>query len=186
MARFLQIALSVCVFISAHPVFADIQIIERPGLLSALSGEQMFLPDPLAAAVSRLVPVSRLFLLPAEGVVSSPFGWRADPFHGDQRFHAGVDVADLRSSRVVAAATGIVAFAGWARGCGRMAVIDHGGGVQTRYCHLESLGVRTGELVPAGRVVGRMGETGRATGRHLHFELREGGRPIDPVPWLMF
>lgn len=184
--RTLRFLFGVGVFLSVHTGSADVQLNERPGPLAVPSATQVFLPDLLAIAMPMPSISRRIFLLPADGIVSSPFGWRIDPIDGGRRFHAGLDVANLRRGRVIAAATGVVAFAGWRRGCGLMAVIEHGGDVETRYCHLDSLCVHAGELVSAGEPLGRMGQTGRTTGRHLHFEMREGGCPVDPAPKLMF
>ncbi len=116
-----------------------------------------------------------------EGRVSSRFGWRRDPISGAQRFHRGVDIAAAYGQEVPAAAPGTVAFSGVRGGYGNLVVVQHQGGAQTKYAHLAQLDVREGDVVKAGEVVGRVGQTGRATGPHLHFEIVEGGRPVDPV-----
>lgn len=115
--------------------------------------------------------------------VTSGFGYRLDPIHGDRRmgFHAGVDLGGRRGDPVWAAAAGEVIAAGWQGGLGRAVFLQHVGGYITVYAHLSSLLVETGAFVEAGRELGLMGSTGRATGHHLHFELRLGGTPLDPV-----
>jgi murein DD-endopeptidase MepM/ murein hydrolase activator NlpD len=119
-----------------------------------------------------------LTLLP--GRVSSDFGWRNDPMTGAARFHKGVDIAAAYGQEVPAAAAGTVTFAGTQGGYGNLVIVRHEGGAETRYAHLSQLDVHEGDQVRAGDVVGRVGQTGRATGPHLHFELREDGRPVDP------
>jgi murein DD-endopeptidase MepM/ murein hydrolase activator NlpD len=115
-----------------------------------------------------------------EGRVTSEFGWRSDPLTGAARFHRGIDIAAAYGREVPAAADGIVQFAGTQGGYGNLVVLRHDNGSETRYAHLSHLDVREGDVVKGGDVVGRVGQTGRATGPHLHFELREDGRPVDP------
>jgi len=122
--------------------------------------------------------------LPVPGAPSSPFGRRTDPIDGDPRFHAGVDLSAPEGTPVGATAPGRVRFAGPAGGYGNLVIVDHGehdGGVESRYAHLASVAVRPGQRVAAGETVGAVGMTGRATGPHLHFEVRDGGRPVDPL-----
>jgi murein DD-endopeptidase MepM/ murein hydrolase activator NlpD len=111
---------------------------------------------------------------------SSAFGWRTDPFHGTRRFHAGIDLKAAYGREVPAAGAGQVAFAGEQGGYGLTVVLTHPNGTQTRYAHLSSLSVRAGEEVAQGTVVGRVGNSGRSTGPHLHFEVLVAGRPVDP------
>lgn len=113
--------------------------------------------------------------------LSSPFGWRADPILGTQRMHAGVDMAAPAGTAVVAASPGTVAVAGWVSGYGNCVVVDHGGGMQTRYAHLMQIAVGAGQPVQPGTVLGMVGSTGRSTGPHLHYEVRVNGRPINPL-----
>ena len=118
--------------------------------------------------------------LPLDAAQSSAFGWRADPFHGTQRFHAGIDLKAAYGREVPAAGEGRVSFAGEQGGYGLTVVVDHTNGTQTRYAHLSSLSVKAGEEVAQGTLVGRVGSTGRSTGPHLHFEVLVGGQPVDP------
>jgi murein DD-endopeptidase MepM/ murein hydrolase activator NlpD len=111
--------------------------------------------------------------------VRAPLGDRFGP--RGLRFHAGLDFPAPSGRRVRAAAAGRVAFAGWdASGFGNLIVIDHGGGVRTRYAHLSRFAVRSGRYVARGQVIGRVGASGRATGPHLHFEALVRGANADP------
>ncbi|RMH40722.1 MAG: peptidase M23 [Deltaproteobacteria bacterium] len=122
-----------------------------------------------------------LQVTPVAAPLSSTFGERVDPIEGDRRFHAGVDLAAPEGTPVVAAGAGTVVRAGPAGGYGNLVVVDHGGGVHTRYAHLSDIAVQVGDRVAAGARIGAVGATGRATGPHLHFEVRRDGRPVDPT-----
>jgi murein DD-endopeptidase MepM/ murein hydrolase activator NlpD len=119
--------------------------------------------------------------LPLDARVSSGFGYRADPFHGLQRFHAGLDFAAAYGREVPAAGAGRVVSAGYEGGYGLSVVVDHGQGVQTRYAHLSSVVVAAGQELAKSEIVGRVGRSGRATGPHLHFEVALDGRKVDPA-----
>jgi murein DD-endopeptidase MepM/ murein hydrolase activator NlpD len=119
--------------------------------------------------------------LPLSGAVTSPFGYRADPFNGAMRFHAGVDIAATYGREVPSAGAGQVVFSGAQGGYGNTVVVEHQGGIRTRYAHLASVQVDVGSRVEAGTVVGRVGSSGRSTGPHLHFEVLQDGRPLDPA-----
>jgi murein DD-endopeptidase MepM/ murein hydrolase activator NlpD len=112
--------------------------------------------------------------------VSSGFGVRHDPINGSQRFHTGIDIAAQEGSPVLAAAPGIVRRVGPRGGYGNAVEIDNGRGISTIYGHASSLKVKEGDSVKAGEPVALVGHTGRATGPHLHFEVRKDGKPIDP------
>jgi len=112
--------------------------------------------------------------------VSSGFGVRHDPLNGSQRFHTGIDVAAQEGSPVLAASSGIVLRAGRRGGYGNAVEIDNGSGISTLYGHASALQVKEGDSVRAGDPVALVGHTGRATGPHLHFEVRKDGKPINP------
>jgi murein DD-endopeptidase MepM/ murein hydrolase activator NlpD len=112
--------------------------------------------------------------------ITSPFGWRRDPFTGASRFHSGVDIKAAYGSDVTSAAAGRVVSSGDQRGYGQTVVVEHGPGLRTRYAHLSHIAVREGDIVSSGDLLGRVGQSGRATGPHLHFEVLENGRPVDP------
>lgn len=123
----------------------------------------------------------RSFALPR---VTSAFGERTDPIDGSRKRHSGVDIGAAAGTPIHAAAKGVVAFAGEAGGYGNVVIIDHGDGRQTRYAHCRTLHVREGQAVSAGDDIAEVGSTGRSTGPHLHFEVRENGRAIDPSDWI--
>jgi murein DD-endopeptidase MepM/ murein hydrolase activator NlpD len=118
--------------------------------------------------------------VPAAGVVSSGFGFRADPFTGENKFHKGLDIAAPLGSPIKAAAAGKVVFSGWADGYGNLVTVDHGDGISTRYAHSAANLVNAGADVAAGQEIALVGSTGRSTAPHLHFEVHKNGQPIDP------
>lgn len=115
------------------------------------------------------------------GPISSKYGYRRDPFSGATRFHAGIDIAAAYGREVPAAGAGTVVFSGEQGGYGNTVVVEHDSGLRTRYAHLSSIQVEAGSTVQAGAVVGRVGSTGRSTGPHLHFEVLQDGRSVDPA-----
>jgi murein DD-endopeptidase MepM/ murein hydrolase activator NlpD len=153
--------------------------------------DEVLVRDELKLALSSLVEESKSsigapnFMVPAEGRITSAFGMRSDPFHRGRRFHAGIDIANVKMSKIRAAADGIVVFAARRGGHGRTVIIDHGNGFETQYSHLIKFSVREGDVVHAGDIIAGMGSTGRSTGTHLHFEVHEDGKPVDPLSYLM-
>lgn len=133
------------------------------------------------SAALRAVPTGSGVAAVVEGqvAVSSAFGWRHDPFTGQAKFHKGVDLAAVYGTEVRAFDGGVVKSAGEQSGYGLTVVVDHGGGRETLYAHLSTLDVAPGAAVAAGQPIARSGNSGRATGAHLHFEAREYGRPVD-------
>jgi murein DD-endopeptidase MepM/ murein hydrolase activator NlpD len=118
---------------------------------------------------------------PVERTESSGFGWRDDPIRHNRSFHAGTDFRGHPGAPVMAAGDGVVTFCGRMGGYGNVVQIDHGGGVVTRYAHLRRIVTRKAAAVSAGEVIGLVGSTGRATGPHLHFEVRIDGAPVSPI-----
>ncbi len=123
-------------------------------------------------------------LWPLEGRVASSFGERQDPFNGEGAFHSGIDIDAPYGSPVRAAADGEVMSAETAGGYGREIVLDHGHGVDTVYGHLSAFAVVTGQHVIRGQVIGYVGQSGRATGPHLHYEVRVHNVPVNPHKYL--
>jgi murein DD-endopeptidase MepM/ murein hydrolase activator NlpD len=117
------------------------------------------------------------------GSITSQYGWRTDPIAGGQRFHRGIDIRAAYGDTVQAAGPGRVVFSGEQSGYGTTVVIEHEGGVRTRYAHLSAATVQTGDDVAAGAAIGQVGSTGRATGTHLHFEVTVNGQPVAPSEW---
>lgn len=118
---------------------------------------------------------------PLSAVKSSGYGWRKDPFRRTRKFHSGADYPSNPGTPVAAAGDGVVVFAGRRSGYGNMVLVDHGSGVATLYGHLRKIEVHTDAKISAGERIGQVGQTGRATGPHLHFEVHVEGRPVDPV-----
>lgn len=115
-----------------------------------------------------------------QGYVTSEYGFRKDPITGQQAFHEGIDVGVWYGTPVTATASGKVVFSGWKNGYGRVVIIDHGYGYQTRYGHNSKLSAKVGERVKRGTVIAYSGNSGKSTGPHLHYEVRVNGIPKNP------
>ena len=111
---------------------------------------------------------------------TSGFGWREDPIRKRRKFHRGDDIRAKSGTPVFSAGDGVVVLAGRQGGYGNVIYVDHGGGVVTRYGHLRRIETTLGSAISAGQQIGQVGSTGRATGPHLHFEVRLDGRAVDP------
>lgn len=120
----------------------------------------------------------------SQGWISSSFGQRTDPFSGRRVHHAGVDFAGPRGAEVRAVAAGVVVWAGPRYGYGNAVDVDHGNGYVTRYAHNDRVKVGVGERVRAGQIIAAMGDTGRATAPHLHFEVLLDGQPVNPWEYI--
>ena len=115
---------------------------------------------------------------------TSQFGFRRDPKTGGRRMHDGVDFAAGTGTPLYATADGVVTHAGWASGYGRLVKIQHEFGIETRYAHQSKIRVKVGQRVSRGDRIGDMGATGRVTGVHLHYEVRVGGKPVNPMIYI--
>lgn len=115
---------------------------------------------------------------------TSGYGYRRDPKTGGRRMHSGVDFASDLGTPLYATADGVVTHAGWQAGYGRLVKIQHEFGIETRYAHLSRLRVKVGERVSRGERIGDMGASGRVTGVHLHYEVRVGGKPVNPMIYI--
>jgi murein DD-endopeptidase MepM/ murein hydrolase activator NlpD len=120
---------------------------------------------------------------PVKGRISSFFGLRQDPFTGQTKMHAGIDIVAPKGVPVYATAEGVVTFTGWYHGYGNLIRINHKL-YETRYAHLDRIDVRVGQKVKRGQTIGTNGRTGSATTNHVHYEVRVGGRPVDPMKFL--
>lgn len=118
------------------------------------------------------------------GYRSSSYGWRIDPMLGVRSFHEGLDFSAAEGDDIKATASGIVIAAGKAPDYGNYVKIKHGGGIETRYAHASKLLVKKGDLVNKDQVIALVGNTGRSTGPHLHYEIRLNGRSLDPRKYL--
>ena len=124
-------------------------------------------------------------MLPVQGGwYSSNYGWRIDPFNGQRAFHDGIDVIAEQGTPVHAAAGGVVVYSDFHPQYGNMIEIDHGNDLITRYAHASQRLVKVGDLVLRGGKIAEVGRTGRATGTHLHFEVRQRGAPVNPAQFV--
>ncbi len=122
---------------------------------------------------------------PVSGHISRGFGKHTDPFTGQLRQHEGLDIVNRVGSPVVATAAGKVIKKGWQGDYGWMVVIDHGYGYRTAYGHLDSILVRKSERVERGQTIATLGNSGRSTGPHLHYEVRVNGAPVNPYRYIL-
>ncbi len=126
------------------------------------------------------------FALPVKSAFrfTSGYGYRRDPKTGGRRLHKGVDFAGPAGTDLFATADGVVSKAGWQSGYGRMVTIQHDFGIETRYAHLSKIRVKVGQKVSRGEHIGDMGASGRVTGVHLHYEVRVGGKAVNPMIYI--
>ncbi|MFZ4084595.1 MAG: murein hydrolase activator EnvC family protein [Vampirovibrionia bacterium] len=124
------------------------------------------------------------FSYPVRAPITSPFGPRRHPIFGVRSMHSGIDLAAPYGTPIKASEGGVVIYSGWYGGYGKVVILDHAKGFSTLYAHLSSTKVAVGARVRQGEVVGFEGSTGYATGPHLHFEVREQGKPKNPVIYL--
>ncbi len=151
---------------------ADRQAIELKNLLASLSQKESLL---------RSVPSAR----PADGWTTSEYGQRISPFTGESTFHRGMDIASNIGVPIYAPADGVVVFAGAKRGFGNFIMIAHGYGIVTRYGHNSQNMVQAGQKVSKGEQIGAVGNSGRSTGPHLHYEVWVNGNPTDPAKFIL-
>lgn len=161
----------------------------HPGAASASTAKAEALaevqrPESVETKVSLAgnAPVAAALHEPAR--ITSGFGMRRDPFNGRPAFHRGVDLAVKSGTDIYPVKDGVVKFSGWQPGYGRMVIVQHDDGLETVYAHTSSNLVQPGERVSPDSVIAKSGSSGRSTGPHLHFEVRQEGKPIDPMPHL--
>ena len=171
-------------------------------LVSLKPGDEIFLPGARPEAVAevrvegkkaKLVPAKdkdvpqkggRSYRWPVMGRINSPFGWRRHPVTRRRDFHTGIDIKASRGMVIRSARDGHVAYSGWMGGYGKVVVVEHSGGQSTLYAHCSALLVAQGAKISQGQNIGRVGTTGRSTGPHLHFEVRKGNSPVNPLQYL--
>lgn len=136
----------------------------------------------MSAAIAQPPP---FFITPTWGALSSPLGWRPNPFgRAVWEHHWGIDIAAPEGTPVLASAAGIVKYTGAYAGYGPTVYLEHAAGWATLYAHLGQIFVRPGEQLSQGMVIGAVGNYGRSTGPHLHFEIRYHGVPVDPLKYI--
>ncbi|HEX3552686.1 MAG TPA: M23 family metallopeptidase [Thermoanaerobaculia bacterium] len=162
----------------------------EPGDLPAMERRAGVLAGTLSAVEAKLAERVRWIsstpaIAPVRGILTSGFGYRADPLTHGRGVHQGVDIAAAPGQPVRASADGIVVEAGEVTGLGQAVYVAHGFGVTTRYGHMSRIEVRPGQRIKRGDVVGRVGNTGRSTGYHLHYEVRVDGDPVNPLAYIL-
>jgi murein DD-endopeptidase MepM/ murein hydrolase activator NlpD len=154
---------------------------------TAMSGEMMRgldLPGRFPTGFGIIDVAYAPSVWPVQGVVTSSFGARLDPFNGEGAFHTGIDIATNSGDAVRAPADGTVLKAGMGTGYGREVIVDHGHGIETLYAHLSGFGVVAGQDVRRGDIIGYVGSSGHSTGPHLHYEVRIHDTPVNPAKYL--
>lgn len=122
---------------------------------------------------------------PVSGIITSPFGYRKNPFTGTRGFHSGLDISNRTGSKIVSTAYGKVIFTGRKASYGNVVIIDHGYGKATRYAHLRDILVHKDQQVKRGQVIATLGNSGRSTGPHLHYEVLVNGAPVNPSKYIL-
>ena len=117
---------------------------------------------------------------PVQSNISSPYGKRNNPFSAERTFHSGVDISATPGTPIRATADGVVSYSGWTQSSGYVVLIEHGCGFSTAYAHNRSNAVKVGQRVKRGEIVGYVGSTGKSTGPHVHYEVWEKGKRINP------
>jgi murein DD-endopeptidase MepM/ murein hydrolase activator NlpD len=158
--------------------------------LPAMQGRIRQIDGTLKAVETRLHQRARWIsqtpaITPVKGILTSGFGYRSDPVTHGRGDHQGVDIAAAPGQPVRASADGIVMRAGTIGGLGKAIYLAHGYGVTTRYGHMSKVEVRPGQRVKRGDIIGRVGNTGRSTGYHLHYEVRQDGQPVNPLVYIL-
>jgi len=143
------------------------------------SGLQTFFED------QKILLASTPSIWPTRGWLSSGFGYRKSPFTGKKEFHKGIDISTRMGAPIVASADGVVSFTGWNGGYGRVVVIKHGHGFKTKYAHLKKSLVKRGQHVKRGETIGLVGNSGRTTGSHLHYEVHLNRVPVNPARYVL-
>jgi len=152
-----------------------------PGTLAGTPSQQLGQPGAQYLQGQDAALAAGTLAAPVEGELTSGFGWRRDPFTGQRAWHGGVDIAAPEGTPVRASRDGTVVFSGRKGGYGNLVVVEHPGGMRTFYGHNRANSVTEGQSVKAGQVLAEVGQTGRATGPHLHFEVRVGEEAVDPA-----
>lgn len=133
----------------------------------------------------RSILASTPSIWPSRGWVTSDFGFRYDPYTGDRTMHRGLDIATAAGTTVIAPADGQVISTEYNSYYGKVILVDHGNSVVTRYAHLSEIAVKDGEKVTRGQKIGAVGNSGRSTGPHLHYELEVNGIPVNPMKYIL-
>jgi murein DD-endopeptidase MepM/ murein hydrolase activator NlpD len=134
---------------------------------------------------NREVLASTPSIWPSEGYLTSTFGRRSSPFGTGADFHRGIDIANRIGTPVRSPAKGVITYTGWDGGYGNCIVINHGNNISTRYAHLQHMSAKLGQVVNRGDIIGAVGNSGRSTGPHLHYEVRLSGVCVNPLRYIL-
>jgi len=149
------------------------------------AGTTLFIPGARMNRDDLRLALGELFIYPVKGArLSSPFGWRNDPFTGVRRHHAALDLSAPQGTQIRAAMDGRVTLVSFDRTYGNYIIMTHSGGFQTMYAHLHSFAAKQGDYVSQGALIGTVGSTGYSTGPHLHFAVFKNGRAVNPLDFL--
>ncbi|HEB29547.1 MAG TPA: LysM peptidoglycan-binding domain-containing protein [Spirochaetes bacterium] len=143
--------------------------------------QRIFIQGGTLTDWERSVAIGNVFKHPAKGRLTSKVGFRVDPFTKKRTYHAGIDIANRIGTRVTAAQYGKVIFTGYRGNYGRTVIIMHPNGYKTLYAHLHKITIKRGQAVKQGEIIGSIGNSGRSTGPHLHFEVQQNNKVIDPL-----
>jgi murein DD-endopeptidase MepM/ murein hydrolase activator NlpD len=166
------------------------QYLELDAQITTLTAQALTLEQTLQDQYESLVD-QKAFLSaiptrkPAVGYFTSGFGIRRAPIGGKIKMHEGLDIANHPGTPIKAAADGVIAFADGKAGYGQTVIIDHGYGVETRYAHTAKILVKKGAKVKRGEAIALLGNSGRSTGPHLHYEVKVNGLPVDPLTYIL-
>jgi murein DD-endopeptidase MepM/ murein hydrolase activator NlpD len=147
-------------------------------------GTVLFLPGARMRSDELKMALGDFFIYPIRGRISSPFGWRHDPFTGERRYHAALDLAANTGTPIKAAMDGRVSAVGLNSVYGKYVILSHSNGFQTMYAHMSAVSVNQGVYVNQGGKIGEVGSTGYSTGPHLHFAVYKNGRAVNPLEFL--
>ncbi|MCL2705967.1 MAG: peptidoglycan DD-metalloendopeptidase family protein [Spirochaetaceae bacterium] len=156
----------------------DINNIDSPVITP---GQELFIPGAKMDSFALKKALGELFIYPTRGTLSSPYGYRIDPFTGKRMMHYGIDIANEIGTPVRATYDGKVIMCGFSSIYGKYIILKHQGTYQSLYAHLDKYRVKEGEQVVQNQIIGDMGNTGRNTGPHLHFSIYHNQQPIDPL-----
>lgn len=143
-------------------------------------GQSLFIPGGSLSTMDLRRAMGELFITPLRGRLTSPYGYRKDPFTGVRTFHTGIDLAAPTGTSVKVTLDGKVATTGYSAVYGNYVIVTHDGGYQSLYAHLSRISVRRGQWIVQGAVLGKVGNTGYSTGPHLHFSVYRNGKMVNP------
>ncbi len=174
--------------VSAELIDAKLGVVERKldeMKLAALDRERSFTQLEGYLDEQRAVLASTPAIRPAKGIITSTFGPRSDPYTGARTFHDGLDISNDIGTPIVAPADGKVIYASTKDAYGRLIALEHGFGIVTRFAHLSQIDVKVGETVKRGDIIGKLGNSGRSTGPHLHYEVELNGVLVNPLDYIL-